>query len=70
MDAKGACAGQKHLTIPTYTHQPARQLPPLFDYQRSLYPDTLDDILGGIGQCMRTELNLENKEVRGELDSA
>ncbi len=53
------------LVIPAYLHQPARSLPMLFRSQRNIYPERLDDILGGPKRDVNyAVLVLENEYLR------
>jgi len=63
---KGATATRTYVTIPTYLRHPARRLPRIFrDEWRNIYPDALDDVLGGPKRDVEYDaIILENEHLR------
>ena len=59
-------ARRTHLTIPTYTREPARRMPQLFrDGWRNYYPETQDDVLGEVKRDVDYDaIVLENEHLR------
>jgi len=64
--AKAARAVRTYVTIPTYLRYPARRLPRIFrDDWWNIYPDTLDDIIGGPKRDVDYDaIILENEHLR------
>lgn len=65
MNTSRSEARWESLTIPTYAHPPERRLPVLFRRQGNIYPERLDDILGGAKRDVAyAALVLENEYLR------
>ena len=66
MPSTPVTATRTHLRIPTYTRYPARRLPQLFrDGWRNFYPETQDDVLGGVKRDVEYDaIVLENEHLR------